>query len=45
MIENYIEERQRVEAMQDKHEENEQDELMNKKSNSVATSGLYLNSE
>lgn len=45
MIENYIEQRQRVEAMQDKNEENDQEELTNKKPNSVATSGLYMSSE
>lgn len=45
MIENYIEERQRLEAMQDKNEENEQDELLNKKPNSMAASGMHLSSE
>ena len=45
MIEDFMEQKQREEGMSEENQENEADELLNKRPNSLATSAQYLNSE
>jgi hypothetical protein len=45
MIEDFLEQKQRVEGIPEENQESEADELLNKRPNSLATSTQYLNSE